>query len=93
MSSQFRSVDALRIHKAIHDKTQTKISYEGKDYAILEKVRTGLRYCRIGGSEFIQQNLSKSTKYAKLAKDVRCDAKESERKKNARFNHRCCFIL
>jgi len=58
--------DILKIHNAIHDKTQKVVNLKGKDWDV-SVGEAGCRFVRVDGLVFIEQNKEKDTKYARMA--------------------------
>jgi hypothetical protein len=57
--------DVMRVHRAIHDRTQTSVNIAGNVYEISDQA--GCRNVRINNVQYIEQNKEKKTKYAKMA--------------------------
>jgi len=65
-SHNLSNEDVLKIHNAIHDKTQSVVNVNGKDWDVAVG-DAGCRFVRIDGLVFIEQNKEKDTKYARMA--------------------------
>lgn len=60
--------EALALHDAIHDVTKTSAIFRGRSVPVQVKSKTGLRFARAGAIEVVQQNSTKTSKYARMAR-------------------------
>jgi hypothetical protein len=61
--------EALLLHNAIHNRELSSVTFRGKSLPIQLKPNTHLRFVRTGvGTEALEQNPQKLSKWARLAK-------------------------
>lgn len=68
MSEKLTNSEFVNLNKFLHDKSVTKVNFRGKVLDI--RINTnGLRYLEVLGVKYIQQNPTKNSEYALLARE------------------------
>ena len=55
LSTKLTPVEALELHRAVHDTTRASVSFRGATIAVHTKTNTGLRFVRADRVEVVQQ--------------------------------------